>query len=73
MSHLQLAGWSHGAVDGCQQQILAGGEALLAFSGQMGVEQRDQLQLLGDVEQGGDIGKGSHLGFQGLGRAARLA
>jgi hypothetical protein len=39
----------------------------------MGVEQRDQLQLLGDVEQGGDIGKGSHLGFQGLGRAARLA
>lgn len=44
----------------------------MAFGGQMGVQQRHQVELTGDVEQGGHVAKGGDLGFQGLGRAVGL-
>src|ERR1017187_9846726 len=41
---------------------------LMALGGEGGIEQRDQIQTLGDVEQGGGIGESGHLGFERLGR-----
>src|ERR1017187_9181128 len=48
--------------------LLVGDTARLALGGEDGIEQRDQIQTLGDVEQGGGIGESGHLGFERLGR-----
>jgi hypothetical protein len=39
---------------------------LVALGGEDGIEQRDQIQTLSDVEQGGGIGESGHLRFEGL-------
>lgn len=36
------------------------------LGGEDGIEQREQIQTLSDIEQGGDIGESGHLGFEGL-------
>lgn len=64
---LQFTGGRDGAVDGGQQQILPEGEALVALGGENGIQQRDEIQALSDVEEGGDISKSGHLSFEWLG------
>ena len=55
-----------------QQQVLPDGEALVALGREDGIEQRDQIQTLGDVEQGGGITESGHLKAQkGSNRASR--
>ena len=44
----------------------------MALGGEDGIEQRDQIQTLSDIEEGGDIGESGHLGFEGLGRLLGL-
>jgi len=39
---------------------------LVALGGEDGIEQRDEIQTLSDVEQGGGIGESGHLRFEGL-------
>jgi len=68
VGELQFAGGGDRAVDGGQQQVPADGEALVAPGREDGIEQREQIQTLRDVEQGGGIGESGHLGFQRLGR-----
>jgi hypothetical protein len=48
-------------VAGGQHQILADGEALVAL-GQLGVDELDQVQLLGLVPEGGDIAEAGGAG-----------
>jgi hypothetical protein len=38
----------------------------LAAFGNQGIEQRDEIETLGDVPQGGDVAAGSDLGFERL-------
>jgi hypothetical protein len=38
----------------------------MALGGQDGIQQRDQVQAGGDIEQGRDVSEGGHLGFQRL-------
>jgi hypothetical protein len=70
MGQLRLAGGAGGAVDGGQHQILAHREALVAL-GQLGVDELDQVQLLGLVPEGDDIaeagGAGAYWGDRFLG------
>ena len=53
---MSLAGGSDGTVEGGQQEILAYGQALVAF-GELGVDQIDQAQLGGLVVESGDGAK----------------
>jgi hypothetical protein len=68
MGQLSLAGGVGGAVDGGQQQVLADREALVAL-GDLGVDEFDQADFAGLVEEGGDIaeaGQARGLGPEGL-------
>ena len=65
VGQLSLAGGMGGAVDGGQQEVLAGGEALVAL-GQLGIDELDQADLLGLVVERGDIAEAGQAG--GLGR-----
>ena len=38
---------------------------MVAF-GKQGIEQRDEIETLGDLPQGGDVAAGGDLGFEGL-------
>src|SRR5437899_1708091 len=71
VGQVHLTGRSDGAVEGREQKVLATGQALVAF-GNQGIEQRDQIETLGDVPQGGDVAAGGDLGFQRLGRNTSL-
>jgi hypothetical protein len=65
VGQVHLTGRSDGAVEGREQKVLATGQALVAF-GNQGIEQRDQIETLGDVPQGGDVAAGGDLGFERL-------
>ena len=65
---MQFTGGGNRAVDGGQEQVLPGREALAALGREDGIEQRDQIQTLSDVEEGGGIAESGDLGFEGLGR-----
>ena len=68
VGELQFAGGGNRAVDGGEEQVLPDGDALVALGREDGIEQRDEIQTLSDVEQGGGISESGHLRFEGLRR-----
>lgn len=65
VGQVHLAGGSDGAVDCGEQKVVATGQALVTFR-EEGIEQRDEIQTLGDLPQGGDVAATGDLGFEGL-------
>ena len=68
VSKVHFAGGGQRTVDGGQEQVLAEGEALVAFGRKDGIEQLDEIQSLSNVEKSGGISESGDLGFEGVGR-----
>lgn len=72
VGQLGFAGGMSGAVEGGQQEVLAGGQSLVAF-GDLGIDEVHQADLLGlviesgHVAEAGQAGGGGRQGSLGLG------